>query len=32
MLAAIYKLFTEGFGTADSKEAKALLGELKSWA
>jgi len=27
-LAAIYHWFTEGFDTADLKEAKALLGEL----
>jgi tetratricopeptide (TPR) repeat protein len=30
MLAAIYGWFTEGFGTADLKEAKALLEELSS--
>jgi hypothetical protein len=28
MLAAIYNWFTEGFDTADLKDAKALLGEL----
>ncbi len=28
MLAAIYNWFTEGFDTADLKEAKALLEEL----
>jgi hypothetical protein len=28
MLAEIYNWFTEGFGTADLKEAKALLDEL----
>jgi predicted ATPase len=28
MLAAIYSWFTEGFDTADLKEAKALIGEL----
>jgi predicted ATPase len=28
MLAAIYGWFTEGFDTADLKEAKALLDEL----
>ncbi len=28
MLAAIYNWFTEGFGTADLKDAKALLAEL----
>jgi hypothetical protein len=28
MLAEIYSWFTEGFDTADLKEAKALLGEL----
>jgi hypothetical protein len=28
MLAEIYGWFTEGFDTADLKEAKALLGEL----
>ena len=28
MLAAIYNWFTEGFDTADLKEAKALLVEL----
>ena len=28
MLAAIYNWFTEGFDTADLKEAKALLDEL----
>jgi predicted ATPase len=30
MLAAIYNWFTEGFDTADLKEAKALLGELSA--
>jgi len=30
MLSGIYDWFTEGFDTADSKEAKALLDELKS--
>jgi hypothetical protein len=29
MLAEIYNLFTEGFDTADLKEAKALLDELR---
>lgn len=28
MLAEVYNWFTEGFDTADLKEAKALLGEL----
>ena len=28
MLGAIYNWFTEGFDTADLKDAKALLGEL----
>jgi hypothetical protein len=28
MLAEIYGWFTEGFDTADLKEAKALLGDL----
>jgi hypothetical protein len=28
MIAGIYGWFTEGFGTADLKDAKALLGEL----
>jgi hypothetical protein len=28
MLAEIYNWFTEGFDTADLKDAKALLGEL----
>jgi hypothetical protein len=28
MLAEIYGWFTEGFGTADLREAKALLAEL----
>jgi len=28
MLADVYGWFTEGFGTADLKEAKALLDEL----
>ena len=30
MLAEIYDWFTEGFDTADLKEAKALLDELKN--
>ena len=30
MLAAIYNWFTEGFDTADLKDAKALLDELSS--
>jgi hypothetical protein len=30
MLAAIYNWFTEGFDTADLKDAKALLEELKA--
>ena len=30
MLAGIYDWFTEGFDTADLKEAKAVLGELTS--
>jgi hypothetical protein len=30
MLAEIYGWFTEGFDTADLKEAKALLDELSS--
>ena len=30
MLAAIYDWFTEGFGTADLKDAKALLEELSA--
>ena len=30
MLAEIYNWFTEGFDTADLKDAKALLQELKS--
>jgi hypothetical protein len=30
MLAEIYNWFTEGFDTADLKEAKALLDELGS--
>ena len=29
LLAPVYEWFTEGFDTADLKEAKALLGELK---
>ena len=29
MLAEIYNWFTEGFDTADLKDAKALLDELK---
>ena len=28
LLAPVYDWFTEGFDTADLKEAKALLGEL----
>ncbi|HEY1300918.1 MAG TPA: hypothetical protein VGF07_10505 [Stellaceae bacterium] len=28
LLAPVYGWFTEGFGTADLKNAKALLGEL----
>jgi hypothetical protein len=35
MLAKIYNWFTEGFDTADLKDAKALLEELQacpSWA
>ena len=31
MLADIYGWFTEGFDTADLKDAKALLDELESW-
>jgi predicted ATPase len=30
MLADVYNWFTEGFDTADLKDAKALLGELNS--
>ena len=30
MLAEIYNWFTEGFDTADLKEAKALLDELRN--
>jgi predicted ATPase len=30
MLAGVYNWFTEGFDTADLKDAKALLGELAS--
>jgi predicted ATPase len=30
MLAEVYNWFTEGFNTADLKEAKALLDELSS--
>ena len=30
MLAAIYNWFTEGFDTADLKDAKALLEELQA--
>jgi hypothetical protein len=30
MLAEIYGWFTEGFGTADLKDAKALLNELNA--
>jgi len=29
VLAPVYGWFTEGFGTADLKDAKALLGELE---
>jgi len=29
MLSEIYNWFTEGFDTADLKDAKALLGELR---
>jgi len=32
MLAEIYNWFTEGFDTADLKDAKALLDELKQRA
>ena len=32
MLADIYGWFTEGFDTADLKEAKALLDELSGFA
>ena len=31
MLAEIYGWFTEGFDTADLKDAKALLDELDAW-
>jgi class 3 adenylate cyclase/tetratricopeptide (TPR) repeat protein len=31
MLAGVYNWFTEGFDTADLKDAKALLGELSHW-
>ncbi len=31
LLAPVYGWFTEGFDTADLKEAKALLDELKEW-
>ncbi len=31
MLTEIYNWFTEGFDTADLKDAKALLDELNSW-
>jgi hypothetical protein len=31
MLADIYNWFTEGFDTADLKDAKALLDELNAW-
>jgi predicted ATPase len=31
MLAEIYGWFTEGFGTKDLQEAKALLEELSHW-
>jgi predicted ATPase len=31
MLAEVYGWFTEGFDTADLKDAKALLEELSSW-
>jgi hypothetical protein len=30
MLAGIYGCFTEGFGTADLKEAKALIDQLNA--
>ena len=30
LLAEIYNWFTEGFGTADLKDAKALLNELNA--
>jgi hypothetical protein len=30
MLTEIYNCFTEGFDTADLKDAKALLGELST--
>jgi len=30
MLAELYNLFTEGFDTADLKDAKALLDELRN--
>jgi hypothetical protein len=30
VLAPVYGWFTEGFGTLDLKEAKALLGELRA--
>jgi len=30
MLAEVYNLFTEGFDTADLKDAKALLDELRN--
>jgi hypothetical protein len=32
MPAEIYGSFTEGFDTADLKDAKALLDELKAWS
>jgi hypothetical protein len=31
MLAMIYNWFTEGFDTADLKDAKTLLNELSGW-
>jgi hypothetical protein len=31
MLAEIYNWFTEGLGSADQKNAKALLDELGRW-
>jgi len=31
ILSEIYNWFTEGFDTADLKDAKALLDELNSW-
>ena len=32
VLAPVYNWFTEGFGTADLKDAKALLDEMRSEA